>query len=340
MTSNTQILLRRQSRGHPQERDFELRVAPAGRPDDGELRCETLYLSLDPYLRGRISGRHLSGAIPEGGLMTGEAISRVVESKSERFGPGDLVIAHSGWQSQPVISADAAREVNPDLGPLSTLLGILGMPGLTAYAGINRLAELKPDDAVVVSAASGPVGSMAGQLAKRRGCRVIGIAGTAEKCRWTVEQAGFDHCLNYKQTPLRDGLKRVCPDGVDVYFDNAGGEVLQAVMEQLAPGARVVLCGLMAQYNADAMPPGPNPALIIKARAVVRGLVVYDHEDLRPEFEQAVSAWLKQGEISYKEDVAEGLEAAPGLFCRLMRGENFGKAIVRMRGSGDNAGSP
>ena len=340
MTSNTQILLRRQSQGHPQERDFELRVAPAGRPDDGELRCETLYLSLDPYLRGRISGRHLSGAIPEGGLMTGEAVSRVVESKSERFEPGDLVIAHSGWQSQPVISAAAARAVNPDLGPLSTLLGILGMPGLTAYAGMNRLAELKPDDAVVVSAASGPVGSMAGQLAKRRGCRVIGIAGTAEKCRWTVEQAGFDHCLNYKQTPLRDGLKRVCPDGVDVYFDNAGGEVLQAVMEQLAPGARVVLCGLMAQYNADAMPPGPNPAFIIKARAVVRGLVVYDHEDLRPEFEQAVSAWLKQGEISYKEDVAEGLEAAPGLFCRLMRGENFGKAIVRMRGSGDNAGSP
>ena len=340
MTSNTQILLRRQSRGHPQERDFELRVAPAGRPADGELRCETLYLSLDPYLRGRISGRHLSGAIPEGGMMTGEAVSRVVESKSERFAPGDLVIAHSGWQSQPVISADAARAVNPNLGPLSTLLGILGMPGLTAYAGINRLAELKPDDSMVVSAASGPVGSMVGQLAKRQGCRVVGIAGTAEKCRWTVEQAGFDHCLNYKQAPLRDGLKRVCPDGVDVYFDNAGGEILQAVMEQLAPGARVVLCGLMAQYNEDAMPPGPNPAFIIKARAVVRGLVVYDHEDLRPEFEQAVSAWLKQGEISYKEEVAEGLEAAPGLFCRLMRGENFGKAIVRMRGSGDNAGSP
>lgn len=340
MTSNTQILLKRQSRGHPQERDFELRVAPAGRPASGELLCETLYLSLDPYLRGRISGRHLSGAIPEGGLMTGEAVSRVVESKSERFAPGDLVIAHSGWQSQPVISVDAARAVNPDLGPLSTLLGILGMPGLTAYAGINRLAELKPGDAMVVSAASGPVGSLAGQLAKRRGCRVVGIAGTAEKCRWTVEQAGFDHCLNYKQSPLREGLKRVCPDGVDVYFDNAGGDILQAVMEQLAPGARVVLCGLMAQYNADAMPPGPNPAFIIKARAVVRGLVVYDHEDLRPEFERVVSAWLKQGEISYKEEVAEGLKAAPGLFCRLMRGENFGKAIVRMRGSGDNAGSP
>lgn len=340
MTSNTQILLKRQSRGHPQEQDFELRVAPADRPANGELRCETLYLSLDPYLRGRISGRHLSGAIPEGGLMTGEAVSRVVESKSERFAPGDLVIAHSGWQSQPVIGADAARAVNPDLGPLSTLLGMLGMPGLTAYAGINRLAELKPDDVMVVSAASGPVGSLAGQLAKRRGCRVVGIAGTAEKCRWTVEQAGFDHCLNYKQSPLREGLKRVCSDGVDVYFDNAGGDILQAVMEQLAPGARVVLCGLMAQYNADAMPPGPNPAFIIKARAVVRGLVVYDHEDLRPEFEQAVSAWLKQGEISYKEEVAEGLEAAPELFCRLMRGENFGKAIVRMRGSGDNAGSP
>ena len=328
--NNIRVLLKQRSEGIPGEQDFEVAHAAADMPGAGELLCETLYLSLDPYLRGKISGRHISGAINEGELMAGEAVSRVIESESEQFNQGDIIAAHSGWQSRPVISAGAARAVNPDLGPLSTLLGILGMPGLTAYAGMTRLAELKQGDVVVVSAASGPVGSMVGQIARLHGCRVVGIAGSAEKCRWTVEQAGFDQCINYKAEELRDGLRRACPGGIDVYFDNVGGDMLQACMEQLALGARVILCGLMAQYNTNEMPPGPNPAFIIKARATVRGLVVYDHEDLRPAFEQQVSRWLKQGEISYREDCVNGLEAAAGLFCRLMRGENFGKAIVKV----------
>ena len=328
--NNTRVLLRRRTGGIPEEQDFELADTAMDRPAAGELLCETLYLSLDPYLRGKISGRHISGAINVGDLMAGEAISRVVESKSDRFKQGDIVAAHSGWQSHPVVEADAARPLNPELGPLSTLLGILGMPGLTAYAGMTRLAGLKAGDTVVVSAASGPVGSMVGQIAKRKGCRVVGIAGSAEKCRWVVEQAGFEHCVNYKTGALRDGLARVCSDGIDVYFDNVGGDTLQACMERLNLGARVILCGLIAQYNTDDMPPGPNPAFIIKARAVVRGLVVYDHEDLRPEFERQVGQWLQQGELSYREDCVDGLAAAPGLFCRLMRGENFGKAIVRV----------
>ena len=327
---NTRVLLKQRSEGIPREQDFELDSVAADTPGAGELLCETLYLSLDPYLRGKISGRHISGAINEGELMAGEAISRVIDSKSDQFRQDDIIAAHSGWQSHPVINANSARTVKPALGPLSTLLGILGMPGLTAYAGMTRLAELKQDDVVVVSAASGPVGSMVGQIAGRYGCRVVGIAGSAEKCRWTVEQAGFDHCINYSTEALRDGLRRACPEGIDVYFDNVGGDTLQACMEQLATGARVILCGLIAQYNTNEMPPGPNPAFIIKARATVRGLVVYDHQDLRPEFEQRVSQWLKQGEISYKEDCVNGLEAAPGLFCRLMRGENFGKAIVKV----------
>ena len=327
---NTRVLLKQRSEGLPREQDFELVNVPVNVPVTSELLCETLYLSLDPYLRGKISGRHLSGAINEGELMAGEAISRVIESKSDQFRQGDIIAAHSGWQSHPVLSAAVARTVNPDLGPLSTLLGILGMPGLTAYAGMTRLAELKQNDVVVVSAASGAVGSMVGQIARHHGCRVIGIAGSAEKCRWTVEQAGFDHCINYKTEALREGLKRACHAGIDVYFDNVGGDLLQASMEQLATGARVILCGLIAQYNTDEMPPGPNPAFVIKARATLRGLVVYDHEDLRPEFEQRVSQWLKQGEISYREDCVAGLVAAPGLFCRLMRGENFGKAIVKV----------
>lgn len=328
--NNIRVLLKHRSEGIPKEQDFGLESVAVDVPGAGELLCETLYLSLDPYLRGKISGRHISGAINEGDLMAGETISRVIESKSEQFMQGDIIAGHSGWQSHPVISAAAARTVNPDLGPLSTLLGILGMPGLTAYAGMTRLAELKQDDVVVVSAASGPVGSMVGQIAGLYGCRVIGIAGSAEKCRWTVEQAGFDDCINYKTEVLREGLRRACPEGIDVYFDNVGGDMLQANMEQLAAGARVILCGLIAQYNTNEMPPGPNPAFIIKARATVRGLVVYDHEDLRAEFEQRVSQWLKQGEIAYREDCVDGLAAAPGLFCRLMRGENFGKAIVKV----------
>ena len=328
--NNTRVLLRRRTGGIPEEQDFELADTAMDRPAAGELLCETLYLSLDPYLRGKISGRHISGAINVGDLMAGEAISKVVESKSDRFKQGDIVAAHSGWQSRPVVKADAARPLNPELGPLSTLLGILGMPGLTAYAGMTRLAGLKAGDTVVVSAASGPVGSMVGQIAKRKGCRVVGIAGSGQKCRWTVNQAGFDDCINYKEETLREGLGRACPDGIDVYFDNVGGDTLQACMERLALGARVILCGLIAQYNTDEMLPGPNPAFTIKARATVRGLVVYDHEDLRPEFEQQVSQWLRRGELSYLEDMVEGLQAAPGLFCRLMRGENFGKAVVKV----------
>ena len=264
---NIRVLLKQRSEGIPGEQDFEVAHAAADMPGAGELLCETLYLSLDPYLRGKISGRHISGAINEGELMAGEAVSRVIQSESERFNQGDIIAAHSGWQSRPVISADAARAVSPDLGPLSTLLGILGMPGLTAYAGMTRLAELKQGDVVVVSAASGPVGSMVGQIARLHGCRVVGIAGSAEKCRWAVEQAGFDHCINYKAEELRDSLRRACPGGIDVYFDNVGGDMLQACMEQLAIGARVILCGLMAQYNTNEMPPGPNPAFVIKARA-------------------------------------------------------------------------
>ena len=328
--NNTRVLLKRRSEGAPRVEDFELVSTPTGVPATGELLCETLYLSLDPYLRGRISGRHVSGAINAGELMGGEAISRVIESTSDQFKRGDVIAAHSGWQSHPVVTADAARPLNPELGPLSTLLGILGMPGLTAYAGMTRLAELQVGNTVVVSAASGPVGSMVGQIARLHGCRVVGIAGTAEKCRWTIEQAGFEHCINYKTETLRDGLSRACPDGIDIYFDNVGGDTLQACMEQLALGARVILCGLIAQYNTDEMPPGPNPAFIIKARAAVLGLVVYDHEDLRPAFERRVSRWLKQGDVKYKEDCVDGLAAAPGLFCRLMRGENFGKAIVKV----------
>ena len=329
MTNNLQVLLKRQSEGEPKVDDFEVVDSPAPDIQDGAILCETIYLSLDPYLRGRISGRHLSGAIRPGELMAGEAISRVLESAHPDFAPGDLIAAHSGWQAISVVKADEARQIPADVEPASLFLGILGMPGLTAYAGLLRLGEPKEGDVVVVSAASGAVGSMVGQIAKIKGCTVVGIAGSAEKCAWVTDVAGMDHCINYKTENLRDRLKALCPNGIDVYFDNVGGDMLQAAMEQLAHGARVVLCGLMSQYNVDEMPPGPNPAWIIRARATVRGMVVYDHEDLREQFYRDAAQWLKEGQLQYIEDVTVGLKNAPEAFARLMQGKNHGKAIVR-----------
>lgn len=330
MPDNTQILLKRQCDGLPSPDDFELHRQPVAQSGDGELLCETEFLSLDPYLRGKISGRHLSGAILPGQLMAGEAVSRVVTSGDGQFKVGDLVAAHSGWQTHPVIKAADARVVNSSVEPASLHLGILGMPGLTAYAGLLRLGEPKAGDVVVVSAASGAVGSMVAQIALINGCTVVGVAGSPEKCAWATDVAGMQHCINYKTEDLREALKRDCPNGVDVYFDNVGGDMLQAVMEQLALGARVVLCGLMSQYNTTEMPPGPNPAFIIKARATVRGMVVYDHEDLREQFVSDAAGWLKDKRIKYLEDVTEGIENAPLAFSRLMQGKNHGKAIVRM----------
>ena len=332
MTDNTRILLRRQCDGVPTADDFEVATESVPTPGDGELLCETIYISLDPYLRGKISGRHLSGAILPGELMVSEAISRVVESNHEGFSTGDIVAAFSGWQTHSVVNGDAASKIDPNAGPLSTFLGILGMPGLTAYAGLLRLGEPREGDIVLVSAASGAVGSMVGQIAKIKGCTTIGIAGAPEKCAWVKDVAGFDHAISYKTGDLREGLDAASPDGIDLYFDNVGGDTLQAAMERLRLGARVVLCGLMAQYNTSEMPPGPNPAWIIKARATVRGMVVYDHEDMRDEMVREIGGWLREGRIQYLEDRTEGLENAPEAFSRLMRGENVGKALVVVGG--------
>ena len=327
-TQNTQVLLKRRSDGVPVADDFEVVSAPRPSPGPGELLLESIYLSLDPYLRGKISGRHLSGAVNPGDVMAGRSVCRVLESNGGTMAAGDIVVAESGWQHYSVTAESDVRQIDPAMGPLSTFLGILGMPGLTAYAGLLRLGEPRDGDIVLVSAASGAVGSMVGQIAKIKGCTAVGVAGAAEKCAWVRDVAGFDDCISYKTGDLREGLDAACPDGIDLYFDNVGGDMLQAAMERLRIGARVVLCGLMAQYNTTEMPPGPNPAFIIKARATVRGMVVYDHEDLRGEFVRDVSGWLRDGRLQYLEDRSDSLESAPAAFSRLMRGENVGKALV------------
>ena len=324
---NERVVLRRQPTGVPTVDDFALEAT--SEPQAGGVPCETLYISVDPYLRARLSGRHLSGAIAPGDAMSSELVLRVAAA-GEGFEGGELVRGMGPWQRRCRLAAEDLTPISPLIEAPSMALGVRGMPGLTAFAGIERLLRPKPGETLLVSAASGPVGATVGQLGRLAGARVIGVAGTDEKCRWLTQRARFDAAINYRRETLRPALDAACPDGIDLYFDNVGGDMLQAAMERLRVGARVALCGLMAQYNAAAAPPGPNPALVIRARATLRGLVVYDHEDLRPRMEAELGSLIRKGSLAYKEDVNRGLEHAAGAFCRLMGGANFGKTLVRL----------
>lgn len=324
------VILATKPNGVPRADDFEVvqDTLPAFGPN--MVRLKVLYLSLDPYMRGKISGRHLTAPIHPGDDMDGEAVAQVVESLSPQFQPGDLVIGMLGWREEAVITSDQIRKIDGQGLSPSLALGVLGMPGLTAYAGVLRLAELRPDMTAVVSSAAGPVGSTVAQLALTRGCRVVGIAGSDDKCAWLRDEAKLDDTINYKREDLRAGLDRTCPDGIDYYFDNVGGDTLQAVMERLALNAQVVLCGLMSQYNDGGMPPGPNPAFIIKSRATVRGLVVYDHQDYAQQAAAEIASLIKTEGFAVKEDITDGIANAPAAFVRLMTGKTFGKTLVKI----------
>ena len=330
MSSSYHVLLLRRPDGVPSADDFSFESTPMPIAKDGELLLRTRYLSLDPYLRGKISGRHMSGSVEPGSKMAGETVSEVIESNAQGFAPGDYVHSFSGWCTHAAIDAASARKVQSYRLPLSLASGVLGMPGLTAYAGIKRLADVRPRNTFLISAASGPVGSVAAQLARLRGARTVGIVGSKQKADWIVRQAKFDDAINYRDEDLREGITRTCPDGVDIYFDAIGGDVLEAACEQLALEARVILCGLIAQYNSEERLLGPPPGLIIRARAHMHGLVVYDHEDLRTEMEVHISERIRSGDIAYNEDITDGLEHAGSAFARLMAGKNFGKSIVRV----------
>ena len=323
--SNPCVIVARCPEGNPVPEDFALRPAPAS---ESGVAAEVLYLSIDPYLRGRLSGRHVTGAIAPGEPMESELIVRTVENSAA--GPtGTLARAFGPWQARVRLPEQALAPIAEGLDPPSLALGVLGMPGLTAYAGVQRILKPASGQTLVVSAAAGPVGATVGQLCKAAGARVIGIVGSAEKGDWLRKAAGFDGCID-RHAPLGEGLDAHCPDGIDMYFDNVGGAVLQAVMERLALNARVALCGLMEQYNQTEVPPGPNPGLVIRARATMRGLVVYDHEDLRESMEEELSGRIREGSLAYREAVFHGLQSAPTAFCRLMAGQTFGKTVVRM----------
>jgi len=293
--------------------------------------CRTIYLSLDPYMRGRISGlKSYAASVDLGQVIVGGTVGEVLESKHPALARGDVVLGYDGWQSHAVAKAAGLRKLDPKQAPVSTALGVLGMPGMTAYVGLLDIGEPRPGETVVVSAASGAVGSAVGQIAKIKGCRAVGVAGSADKCDYVVHELGFDACVNYKRGDLAAALRDACPKGIDVYFENVGGDVLRAVMTQLNQNARIPLCGLISEYNATEVGPGPNLRPLLFNRALIRGFIVSDHMARLGDFLRDCGAWVREGRLKYREDVVVGLEKAPEAFIGLLQGKNFGKLLVRV----------
>jgi NADPH-dependent curcumin reductase CurA len=329
---NQRILFARTPRGVPVLEDFGRDSMPVVEPADGQFLVRNLYLAIEPYYRNVMKGMALYGKpLEPGDVMFGETLAEVLVSRHVGYAAGELVVARGGWQEYALLDGTSVRKVSAASAPPTTALGVLGTPGLTGFVGMVYLVPPRPGQTVVVSAATGPVGSTAGQTARLMGARVVGIAGSAEKCAYAVRELGFERCIDYKSGNLKDLLKEACPGGIDVYFDNVGGETLAAVLGNLALQARIVLCGMIGAYNLEVPPTGPHLGPVVVARATIKGLVVFDHFDRLPELQRVVGGWIRDGKFRYREDVTDSLAAAPEAFCRLMRGENFGKSLVRIR---------
>ncbi|MGW0855479.1 NADP-dependent oxidoreductase [Streptomyces sp. NPDC002690] len=319
--------------GWPKPEDFALREAPVSAPAEGHVLVRNLYFSVDPYMRGRMND--VKSYTPPFQLdkpMDGGAVGEVVASNAEGIAVGDHVLHGLGWREYADVPANRVAKVDPDVAPLSAYLGVLGMTGLTAYAGLFEVASFKEGDVVFVSGAAGAVGSQVGQMARLKGAsRVIGSAGSDEKVKLLVEEYGFDAAFNYKNGPVRDQLREAAPDGIDVYFDNVGGEHLEAALSSFNVHGRAAICGMIAQYNSTEPTPAPrNLALVIGKRLRLEGLLVGDHTALRPKFVEEAAAWLASGELKYRETTVEGIENGFNAFDGLMRGENTGKMIVSL----------
>jgi NADPH-dependent curcumin reductase CurA len=331
-TARAWTLVRR-PKGWPVAEDFELAELSLPELGAGQILVANEFFSVDPYMRGRMND--VKSYVPPfqlGQPMDGGAVGRVLASTADGFQPGDSVLHQQVWRDHAGPDAAQAVKVDPELAPSSTYLGALGMTGLTAYAGLLRVGGLKEGDTVFVSGAAGAVGSMVGQIAKLRGAaKVIGSAGSPEKVRKLVEEYGFDEAFDYKQGPVAEQLRKAAPDGIDVYFDNVGGDHLEAAIGSLKVHGRVVECGMIAQYNATEPPAAPrNLALVIGKRLRIEGLLVRDHFDLQPEFVDEVGGWLREGRIAFDETVVDGIDRAVDAFLGLLRGENIGKMLVRV----------
>ena len=331
MSMNRQIRLKSRPAGAPSSENFELAEAPMPAAGEGEVVRRTIYLSLDPYMRGRMSeAPSYAACVGLGEVMCGHTVSEVVESRDPNFRAGDLVTGYDGWQEFGRSKGKDLRKLDAKGPPISTAIGVLGMPGLTAYVGLLDIGQPKPGETVVVSAASGAVGAIVGQLAKIKGCRAVGIAGSPEKCRYVVDDLGFDACLNYKTDDLVPALRAACPNGIDIDFENVGGAVLAAALKVLNRGARIPLCGMISEYNATSSSVGPSLRSLLVHRAMIRGFIVSDHADRAPAFFQECAPLVMSGRLKFREDMVEGLENAPSAFMGLLEGQNFGKLIVRV----------
>jgi len=326
-----QVVLRRRPVGAPRPEDFEVVETPLPTPGEGEILCRTIYLSLDPYMRGRMDeSRSYAPSVALGQPMVGGTVGEVVQSRHPSFARGDLVAGSDGWRTHAVSNGAGVRKLDPARAPISTALGVLGMPGLTAYVGLLDIGRPKAGETVVVSAATGAVGSVVGQIARIKGCRVVGVAGSRDKCAWAVKELGFDACVSHRSDALDEELRQACPAGIDVYFENVGGAVLDAVLTLINPNARIPLCGLISQYNATERPPGPNLRALLVNRALLQGFIVSNHLDRMPDFLRDCTQWMQEGRLKYREDVVVGLENAPSALIGLLEGRNFGKLLVRV----------
>jgi len=327
---NLQVLLANRPTGWVKESDFRIVESDVPVPGDGQVLVRNLYLSLDPYMRGRMNDqRSYAAKVELGQVMTGETVGEVVESRNGKFQKGDTVAARAGWQHYALSDGNDLRKVDPSLVPISTYLGVVGMPGVTAWIGLNEIGQPKSGETVVVSAASGAVGSVVGQLAKAKGCRVVGIAGGPEKCAFVVKELGFDACIDHRGK-LPAALAEATPKGIDVYFENVGGEVLDAVLLRCNPFARIPLCGMISQYNAVERYGVRNLVVAVGMRIRLQGFIVSDHMPRWPEALKELAQGVRAGTIKYRETVTQGLENAPRAFIGLLKGENFGKQLVKL----------
>jgi hypothetical protein len=337
VTKVHQIVLAARPQGKPRLTDFRLEETAIPAPAPGQVLLRVQYLSLDPYMRGRMEERKsYAPPTPLGGVMPAESVATVVASQNPAYAEGDIVAAQTGWRTHALSDGANVRKIDPAVAPVTTALGVLGMPGFTAYGGLRLIGKPAPGETVVVAAASGPVGSLVGQLAKITGARAVGIAGGSEKCAFVKDELGFDAAVDHRSPNFAAQLAGACPQGVDVYFENVGGAVWQAVLPLLNNFARVPVCGLVAQYNSEGPGDGPNllpPTMraILSKSLTLRGFLNYEFTaEHFPAFLREVSAGIADGRIRYREDFVDGLESAPEAFIGMLEGRNFGKLIVRM----------
>jgi len=336
-TTNRRWNLAERPTGKPTTGTLALAEEPVPTPGDGQMLLRTEYLSLDPYMRGRMSDAPSYAApVAIGEVMIGGTVAEVVSSDVEGFEPGDRVLGFNGWQDYAVSDGKGLTNLGASPAHPSWALGILGMPGFTAWAGLTRIGAPQSGETLVVAAATGPVGATVGQIGKLLGCRVVGIAGGPDKCAWAVDELGFDACLDHKAPELAGRLAEAAPDGIDVYFENVGGKVLDAVVPLLNPNARVPVCGLVSQYNATDLPDGPDRmnwlmGQILRKKLKVQGFIIFDDfGHLYPEFAAEMQPWVEGGKVKYREEIIDGLENAPEAFIGLLDGDNFGKRVIRV----------